>query len=430
MQRLSASKILPVLGLTAFLTAGGADAAGTLRVNIEPNNTAGARVLIAGPAGPNSKVRAVTADQSLSLPAGRYSIVVVGVRQAAPIVDNVFGVGSRALANIVNGQAVAVRADYAKLRPGSGRLWVPVRQDGQVQGFTRNQLRAGTDSPGLAITGAGSEPINAIFDGRGNMWVASFADSTLLKYNAATLATGGAPTPAVTISSNPTGSLNGPVGMAFDNKGNLWVGNFGSPNGGGAGDNTLVRFTPAQIARSGEPTPAVILTGFDNPYGHTFDAQGNLWVANNRAGNVLRFPPAQQVSGGQPDVTITETSTGELKGVRSPIFDQAGNLWVSSAGTNRVAGYTVQGTTVTPLVTVGLFNEQGEPVPSPDGIAFDNGGNLWVAGSLDQRIYRYAKADLDANGAIQAISSISGFGETRGVLISFNPKARPAPASP
>jgi hypothetical protein len=429
MQRLSASKILPVVGLTAFLAAGGANAAGTLRINIQPDNTAGARVVVVGASG----VRSVTRDASLQLAPGRYSVFTPGVRRTQPIVDTIFGVVDKSVVNIVNGQAVPLLADFRRIRPGTGRLWLPVRFDGQVQSFARAQLAAGGDRPGIAITGAGDEPINAIFDNRGNMWVATFGDSTLLKYSPAKLAApGGDREPDVIIRSDANGSLNGPVGLAFDKRGNLWVGNFGPLNGTGPGDDTLVRFTPGQLARSGQPTPGVIITGFANPYGHAFDAQGNLWVGNNRADNVLRFTPAQLARSGAvgpANVAITETSNSPLDGPRGPVFDRNGNLWVSSANNNRVAGYSIDGATATPLATVVLRNEEGGLVPSPDGLQFDNAGFLWVS-ATDGNLYRYARASLAADGSIQPVAAITGFGRTRGVLMSFNPQPRPAPASP
>lgn len=430
MQYVSASKILLPLGLATLLAAGGATAAGRLNVNIQPNNTAGARVVVVGPGG----VRTVTRDMSLSLRAGQYSVFTPGLRRTQPIVDSIFGVVNKPVVRVVEGRAVAVLADFSKLRPGTGRLWLPVRMEGQVQSFSRAQLAAGTDAPGVTLTGAGDEPINAVFDGRGNMWVATFADSTLLKYNSPKLAApGGARVPDVIIRSNGRGSLNGPLGLAFDARGNLWVGNFGpSPGSGGAGDDTLVRFTPAQLARSGQPTPGVVLTGFANPYGHTFDPQGNLWVGNNRVHNVLRIPPAQLARSGAvgpANVAVTETTSGLLNGPRGPVFDRNRNLWVASANNNRVAGYTVQGATVTPLSTAALQNEQEGVVPSPDGLAFDNASFLWVT-ATDGNLYRYARADLLRGGVVQAVTTISGFGQTRGTLVSFNPKPRPLPASP
>jgi hypothetical protein len=65
-----------------------------------------------------------------------------------------------------------------------------------------------------------------------------------------------------------------------------------------------------------------------------------------------------------------------------------------------VAGYSVEGTTVTPLSTVSLQNEQGRQVPSPDGMAFDNGIHLWIV-ATDGNLYRYARAELIGGGVIQ-----------------------------
>jgi len=432
MQQISPKKISSALGLLALLGAGSANALGTLAINVKPNGTVGANVIVIGPAGPNTAVRNTTVDRRLSLPPGRYQVFTPGVRRTTIIVDSVFGVVNKPVVNIVNGQTVPLLANFDRLRPGTGRLWLPVRLDGQVQSFTRAQLAAGTDAPGVAITGAGNQPINAIFDTRGNMWVASFGDNTILKYGPPKLAApGGARVPDVILRTNATGSLNGPVGLAFDRLGNLWVGNYGlQTGGGGAGDNTIVKFTRGQLAVSGAPTPSVILRGFSNPYGHTFDAQGNLWVGNSSANNVLRFAPARQINGGTPDVTITETSIGTLAGPRGPVFDRDGNLWVASAADKRVAGYSIRGTTVTPLSTLTLQDEQGRPVPSPDGLAFDNAGFLWVTGT-GGFLYRYSKASVTPPGGIKRpVTTISGFGNTRGVLISFNPKPKPLPATP
>ena len=171
MQHLTAKKIGSTLGLMALLAAGNANALGTLAINIEPNNTAGARVIVIGPAGPNTATRSTAVDQRLSLPPGRYQVFTPGVRRAAPIVDSVFGVVNKPVVNIVNGQVVPLLANFDQLRPGTGRLWLPVRLDGQVQSFARAQLASGSDAPGVTITGAGNQPINAIFDTRGNMWV-------------------------------------------------------------------------------------------------------------------------------------------------------------------------------------------------------------------------------------------------------------------
>ncbi|MGH8502756.1 MAG: NHL repeat-containing protein [Gammaproteobacteria bacterium] len=402
------------------------DTQGRLDVNIEPDDTAGARVIVAGPGG----VRSVTQDRSLTLDAGDYTIAVVGVRVSQPIVDDVVGVIDKPAVTIAAGQTENVTADYGQSQPGAGRLWYPVRDkggsSGEIHGFDREQLSIDTVGPGgIAITGLGLEPINTTFDAGGNLWVAAFVDNTLLKYSAEQLAApGGALVPDVTISADANGSLNGPVGLAFDSRGNLWVGNF-RPTGAGA--NTLVRFTPQQLAQPGQPTPRIKLRGLVRPYGHAFDADGNLWVGNNGADNVLRFPPAQQKNGGTPDVTLTDTSTGALDNPRGPAFNSDGELWVSSAANSQAVGYTLNGAgTATQTVTVNLQNNAGSPVFSPDGLAFDNEGNLWVAAS-DNNLYKYNVGDLTDGADVQPAITISGFGPSRGVLFSFYPPALDLP---
>ena len=61
-------------------------------------------------------------------------------------------------------------------------------------------------------------------------------------------------------------NLNGPSLSTFDSSGDLWVANFHN--------NTVVEFTPGQLATSGSPTPAVIVYAtagsLDEPSGLAF----------------------------------------------------------------------------------------------------------------------------------------------------------------
>jgi hypothetical protein len=307
-----------------------------------------------------------------------------------------------------------VVADYRKVQPGAGRLWYPVRLDGQVHGFDRSQLASGFNGAGsVALTGSGVEPISTTLDHGGNLWVALFNDNAIVKYNAE---------PDVTINTDGHGSLNGPVGLAFDRNGNLRVGNFG-PQRDGAANDTLVRFTPRQLARDGQPTPNVVLTGFTRPYGHAFDKKGNLWVGDNGAGTVLRFPTSQLKNGGVSNLTIRKSKTGDLRGPRTPTFAADGTLWVSSANSSQAASYTFDDAGVpTAGVTVNLKTAGGAVVPSPDGLAFDNEGNLWVADSQNH-IYRYNATALKNGANVKPAATITGFGSSRGTLFSFYPPA-------
>jgi glucose/arabinose dehydrogenase len=78
--------------------------------------------------------------------------------------------------------------------------------------------------------------------------------------------------PAASLSAS-NGSLNVPNGEAFDAHGDLRVANEGA--------NTVVEYTPSQLAATGAPTPAVTISasGVGQPIALAFDASGALWVA-------------------------------------------------------------------------------------------------------------------------------------------------------
>ena len=103
--------------------------------------------------------------------------------------------------------------------------------------------------------------------------------------------------------------------IAFDATGRLWVAN------GNNSQNTVVAFSPSQLAATGSPTPAVTLSAsagsLANPTGLAFDASGNLWVANTTAPSIVEFSASQIVSSGAPtpNTIITGSSLSEPFGI-------------------------------------------------------------------------------------------------------------------
>ena len=87
-------------------------------------------------------------------------------------------------------------------------------------------------------------------------------NNSVVEFTPAQLAATGTPTPAVTLSATAGNSLEGPDGLAFDPAGDLWVANF---------IPSVVEFTPAQLATTGSPTPAATIagagTGLSAPFG-------------------------------------------------------------------------------------------------------------------------------------------------------------------
>ncbi len=139
----------------------------------------------------------------------------------------------------------------------------------------------GAPTPNVTITGLDA-PIGVAFDAAGNLWVANGNLNTVVMFSPAQLVVGGALVPEVTISAN-AGSLDFPTGVAFDAAGNFWVSNLVS--------STVVKFTLSQLAVSGSPVPDVTISAnagsLDGPVGLAFDNSGDLWVENIGGGGSL-----------------------------------------------------------------------------------------------------------------------------------------------
>jgi sugar lactone lactonase YvrE len=307
-------------------------------------------------------------------------------------------------------------------------LWLPASEQNTLHGYDDVQLRGTINEPGsITLTGVGVQPFGTAFDAEGNLWVSSFGSDALLFYAADQIDASGDPIPAATIADDGSGTLDGPVGIAFDTQGDLWVGNYLG--------NTLVQYTAQQLATAttagGESfaTPQVIINSgvLNRPYGHAFDAEGNLWVGNNRGDNLLGFLPGQINNSGSPPpaAIIDQTTTGTLDAARGPAFDADGDLWLSSRRTGQLVQYSIdENGDPIPITTTNIRLEDGTTPAAPAGIAFDAEGNLWVTDSISDQLLRYDITGLTDGGTAVAARTIEGFGTfgpIGGVLLSFFP---------
>ncbi len=191
-----------------------------------------------------------------------------------------------------------------------------------------------------------------------NLWVADFANSRVLKYTAP-LTTGKSASLVLgqsSFTSSASGSganqLKDPQEIAFDPNGDLWVADYNN--------NRVVEFVPPF---SNDQSATVILGSNDTgnpkantlslPFGVSFDAAGNLWVADGGNNRTLEFKPpfstgmSASVALGQADLT-SNTAASTADGEDSPeeaSFDGSGNLFVADASNNRVLEYTPPFTT-------------------------------------------------------------------------------------
>jgi sugar lactone lactonase YvrE len=182
-----------------------------------------------------------------------------------------------------------------------GGLWISLQGEDALIHFGADQLAVnGAPTPDRTLTGLVG-PTGLAFDGAGNLWVANRDARALTAYTPDQLAIGGLQSPVVKIG-NSSDSLDSPTGLAFDAAGSLWVANIWV--------DSVVRFGATQLATSGSPTPEAVLVAsadsLDGPMGLALDGSGDLWVTNSFGDSLIRFDaPASLVGKAAPAPATT-----------------------------------------------------------------------------------------------------------------------------
>ena len=171
-------------------------------------------------------------------------------------------------------------------------------------------------TPAVTITSSSLDlPDFGVFDKSGDLWVSGDGNAEILEFTADQLGSSGAKTPSVILSSN-SGSIDQPGEMAFDSKGNLWVANYAN--------ETVVMFAKKDLSASGSPTPKVTLSSsvFDGPSGLVFDSGHNLWVSNYNNGDISKFSSKQLKKTGAPtpSVLLTGVAPNSFEIIFGPVF--------------------------------------------------------------------------------------------------------------
>lgn len=298
-------------------------------------------------------------------------------------------------------------------------LWVTDHGAG-IDGFSAGQ-RTSSGSPAPAVALASSDrPDGLALDAQGDVWVGVTGTHGVVEYTPAQQASGGTPTPSVTIGSDGT-SLRDPVSLAFDAHGNLWVGNAGN-------STDIEMYRPSQLVSSGSPTPSVSITGsYKTIVSLAFDANGDLWFTDTSDNRVAELTPSQLASSGSPTphTTLSSSVLNEPVGLA---FDASGDLWVAnfSSATSPLLMFTATQVKAggTPSPTVVISDDGSGNLSGPLCLAFDGQGALWVVGyggPGGQDLVEFAAADIATSGKPAASVVLSGFTNINFPQLAFGP---------
>ncbi len=308
-------------------------------------------------------------------------------------------VNSSGLVTGVKLGSTIIRAVVTNLVPAEDALTVIAKpvvftadfNGGIIRGYSRGQLASsGIPVPAITVTlPTGSKPNDLEFDAALNLWVTDNANNQLLRLSPNQYSTTNSPTPSVIISAN-SGSINEPVGLAFDSSNNLWVAN----------KTSLVRFTAASLAASGAPAPDKTITGvsINFPGGIAFDSSNNLWVAMFGTNKVHRWIPAEQTGTTAPSITISPSL--QPAGLT---FDSSGNLFVGQIGGAATSGVSVYSAPISNNASAVRTLGTGA-TNNVYGVAFDaNTGGVWANNQGAGELIGFSSSSLSTNAVAPTV---------------------------
>jgi ligand-binding sensor domain-containing protein len=236
-----------------------------------------------------------------------------------------------------------------------------------------------------------------------SLWIADTNNGRVVELTPADLKRSGAPTPVVLDSS----ILLVPYGLVFDQSNDLWV---------WTNDNAkVVEFTPSQLSKLrtvSNPTPNATIgsADFQALDGCLFDAAGDLWIVDYGADGLFELTHSQLTAGSSPSITpaIAITSPGNFVEAVYGVFDQSGNLWVSNESNNELLEFSLSqlGSSGDKAPAVVLSSSDGS-LDYPGQAAFDSKGNLWVANFDNTTVVMFAKSQLAASGSPTPVLTLS-----------------------
>ncbi|MCO5951129.1 gliding motility-associated C-terminal domain-containing protein [Mucilaginibacter flavidus] len=254
-------------------------------------------------------------------------------------------------------------------------------------------------------TGTGAffhNPADVVVDAAGNLYVADANNHRIRKITAAGVVTtiAGDGTVGHADGTGTAATFRLPSGIAIDAAGNLYVADSG---------NSLIRkinalgvvTTLAGSGATGNANGTGAAASFNGPIGIAVDAAGNVFVADSYNNLIRKITTAGVVttlagSGAQGDAD----GTGTAASFKDPIgmrIDADGNLYVADAQNNKIRKITPAGvvTTVAGKLTLGATDGDTGTATfnTPFGLGIDVDGNLYI-GDTNNNLIRKIAADF------------------------------------
>ena len=310
--------------------------------------------------------------------------------------------------NNTGNYTVVVTNSYGSVTSHVATLTVMLPPSVTIQPISQTNLPGTPVSFGVTVAGVGPFTYQWLFNGTNfqNNIITTVAGKNSVGYSG----DGGPATNA---------SLNSPSGVAFDAFGNLYIADQTNNRIRKVDTNGNITTVAGKSfsGYSGDGGPATNAYLY-LPSGVAFNASGNLYIADQK-NNLIRKVDTNGIittvaGGGTPTYpsigdggAATNASLSVPTGVT---FDAFGNMYIADRYNGRIRKVDTAGNITTVAgKSLGYSGDGGiatnATLALPFGVAFDAFGNLYIADSSNQRIRK-----VDTNGIITTVAGKNGSG--------------------
>lgn len=314
-----------------------------------------------------------------------------------------------------SGDSCTVQVTYTAGKPGVENATL-VLADASDNALVTAQLNGTSQGAGVVVdpgttaslSGTLESPVGVAVDGAGNVFVADTAANAVYEY------AGGTGTQVVVGS-----DLSAPSGLATDAAGNLYIAD--------AGNDRIVE-VPLVNGVLSSASQSVVLSGkvagsaLKSVGGITFDAAGNLYIADTGNARVVMVPnnggldsslaaavgagfsePAAVASDASGNLYVADAGTGKVSKIAWPVASGATSLAVSSLSTPSALAIDASGSlyvvdkgnmrvlripAISGTLTQSSASSVADDVAYPAGLAMDASGNLYVSDTTSAAVYQ------------------------------------------
>jgi sugar lactone lactonase YvrE len=251
-------------------------------------------------------------------------------------------------------------------------------------------------------TGSGAKfgnPDNVAVDGAGNVYVADTENDTIRKITPAAVVTTLAGSAGQGGSADGTGSaalFASPSGIAVDGSGNLYVTDQYNDTVREVAPGGVVTTIAGTAGMAGTSDGTGASARFHGPVGVAVDGLGNLYVADTGNSTVRKITPT--VANGATSWVVTTLAGGSIGNSdgtgtaaqffwpQGPAVDSSGNIYVADTENDTIRKIGPSGAVTTlagRFLTIGSSDGTGTTAQfdHPGGVAVDAAGNIYVADS-------------------------------------------------